>query len=47
VLGKGQVKLTLTGVPEPEAFMHAIKNACIAWVPGKAQQMLKFVPAGK
>ncbi|MBY0527113.1 MAG: PH domain-containing protein [Gemmataceae bacterium] len=45
VLSKGQVKLTLPGVPEPEAFKHAIVNACMAWVPGREKTWLTFVPA--
>ena len=36
VLSKGQVALTLPGVPEPEGFRHAVVNAVKAWVPGKA-----------
>jgi hypothetical protein len=45
IISKGNVKLRLPGVPEPDSFKHAIINACMAWVPGKAQQMLRFVPA--
>jgi len=45
VVAKGQVRLTLPGVPEPEAFRHAVVNACMAWVPGKAASWLKFIPA--
>jgi len=36
VVSKGQVVMTLPGVPEPEGFRHAIINAVKAWVPGKA-----------
>jgi hypothetical protein len=36
VLSKGQVALTLPGVPEPEGFRHAVVNAVKAWVPAKA-----------
>jgi hypothetical protein len=36
IVSKGQVVLTLPGVPEPEGFRHAIVNAVNAWVPGKA-----------
>ena len=36
VISKGQVALTLPGVPEPEGFRHAGVNAVKAWVPGKA-----------
>jgi hypothetical protein len=36
IVSKGQVALTLPGVPEPEGFRHAIVNAVKAWVPGKA-----------
>jgi hypothetical protein len=39
VVGKGQVLLSLPGVPEPESFRHAILNARNAWVPGKASTM--------
>ncbi len=45
IMSKGQVALTLPGVPEPEAFRHAIVNACMAWVPGRAHEWLRFVPA--
>ncbi len=43
VISQGQVKLRLPGVPGPEAFRHAILNACKAWVPGKASAPI--VPA--
>ena len=43
ILSKGQVALTLPGVPEPEGFRHAILNSCNAWVPGRARG--PFVPA--
>ncbi len=36
IISKGQVVLTLTGVPEPEGFRHAILDSVKAWVPGKA-----------
>ena len=36
VVSKGQVAMTLPGVPEPEGFRHAVVNAVKAWVPGKA-----------
>ena len=36
VLSKGQVAMTLPGVPEPEGFRHAVVNAVKAWVPAKA-----------
>jgi Bacterial PH domain len=45
IVSKGEVRLTLPGVPEPEAFRHAVINACMAWVPGKAAAWLKFIPA--
>jgi hypothetical protein len=35
VISKGQVALRLPGVPEPESFCHAIRNACRAWTPSK------------
>ncbi|MFN4258921.1 MAG: PH domain-containing protein [Gemmataceae bacterium] len=31
ILGKGQVKLILLGVPSPESVRHAILNAARAW----------------
>jgi hypothetical protein len=43
IVSKGQVVLTLAGVPEPEGFRHAILNACNAWVPNRARG--PFVPA--
>lgn len=43
VVAKGQVVLTLPGVPEPEGFRHAVVNAYKAWVPGKAKG--PFLPA--
>lgn len=43
IISKDQVVLTLAGVPEPEAFRHAILNARNAWVPGKFKGA--FVPA--
>jgi hypothetical protein len=45
IIAKGQVRMTLRGVPEPEAFRQAVVNACMAWVPGKAATWLKFIPA--
>jgi hypothetical protein len=45
IVSKGQVRLTLPGVPEPEAFRHAVINSCMAWVPGKAAAWMKFIPA--
>jgi hypothetical protein len=48
VISKGQVVLTLPGVPEPEGFRQAIINAVKAWVPGKATgpfQPASAVPA--
>jgi hypothetical protein len=44
IISKGQVAMTLRGVVGPEAFRHAILNACKAWVPGKAS-MDQFIPA--
>ncbi len=43
ILSGGKVALTLPGVPEPEGFRWAIRNAVSAWVPGKAAG--PFVPA--
>jgi hypothetical protein len=39
VLSRGQVVLTLGGVPEPEAFRQSILNAVMAWVPAKAKAL--------
>jgi hypothetical protein len=36
IISKGQVVMTLPGVPGPEAFRHNILDACKAWVPGRA-----------
>jgi hypothetical protein len=44
IVSKDRVALVLRGVPGPEAFRHAILNACKAWVPGKSA-MERFVPA--
>jgi hypothetical protein len=44
IISKGQVVLTLLGVPNAESFRHAIVNAYKAWVPGKADTG-HFVPA--
>jgi hypothetical protein len=43
IVSKGQVALTLPGVPEPEGFKHAIINSCNAWVPHRPRG--PFVPA--
>ena len=43
VLSKGEMKLKLPGVREPESFRQAILNAVKAWVPSKATG--PFVPA--
>jgi hypothetical protein len=45
LLSKGQVKLTLHAVKEPEVFYHAIRNACMAWVPDAPKKWLQFLPA--
>jgi uncharacterized membrane protein YdbT with pleckstrin-like domain len=45
VISGGQVKLKLTGVPEPEAVRRSILNAVMAWVPGKAAKSLPMIPA--
>lgn len=45
VISKGTVKLTLTGVPEPDAFRISILHACKAWVPEKSKEQGVFVPA--
>jgi hypothetical protein len=43
VLSGGKVVLTLTGVPEPEGFRQAVRNAVSAWIPGKPAG--PFIPA--
>jgi hypothetical protein len=43
IVSKGQVVLTLPGVPEPEGFRHAIINARNAWVPNRPRG--PFIPA--
>lgn len=35
ILSGDKVVLTLAGVPDAEAFRHAIVNACRAWAPGR------------
>ena len=40
IIAKGQVALTLSGVPGPESFRVAIVDACKAWVPGKASALV-------
>ena len=52
VVGKGQVVLTLPGVPEAEGFRQSVLNALMAWVPAKASALPMIpasaqVPAGK
>jgi Bacterial PH domain len=44
IVSKGRVVFALPGVPNPEAFRHAILNASMAWVPGKADTG-HFIPA--
>jgi hypothetical protein len=44
MVSKGQVVMTLRGVPNPQALRQAILNACKAWVPGRAA-LDGFVPA--
>jgi hypothetical protein len=43
IVSKGQVVMTLRGVPEPDGFRHAVLNACNAWVPDRPRG--PFVPA--
>jgi hypothetical protein len=43
VLSQGKTVLRMPGVPQPEAFRHAILNAARAWVPGKKAGV--FIPA--
>jgi hypothetical protein len=47
VLSGGKVVLTLPGVPEPEGFRRAIRNAVSAWVPGKPAGPFEPASAGK
>jgi len=44
IVAKDRVVMTLPGVPGPESFRHAIRNALKAWVPGKAATG-EFIPA--
>ena len=37
IVSKGEVVMTLRGVPEPDGFRHAILNSCNAWVPNRAR----------
>ena len=43
ILSQGKTALRLPGVPQPEAFRHAVLNAVRAWAPGKLNG--PFVPA--
>jgi len=45
IVSKGQVKMKLPAVPEPDSFRNAILNACAAWVEGKAKAFLPFQAA--
>jgi hypothetical protein len=45
VVGRGEIRLVLPGVPYPDAFRQAILHACMAWSPGRAAAWLKFLPA--
>jgi hypothetical protein len=47
VVSGGKVVLTLPGVPEPEGFRRAIRNAVSAWVPGKPAGPFDPASAGK
>jgi hypothetical protein len=47
IVHKGQVKLTIPAVPQPEAFRQAILNACMAWVPGRSAAWVAFPPGKK
>ncbi|MBX9677731.1 MAG: PH domain-containing protein [Gemmataceae bacterium] len=44
IISQGKTVLTLTGIPEPEGFRHAILNTRNAWAPGKSKT-LPFIPA--
>lgn len=39
IIRAGAVAMTLTAVPDPESFRHAILSARNAWVPGKVKTM--------
>ncbi len=39
ILNGDRIVLTLTGVPEPDGFRHAIIDSCTAWVPGKSKTL--------
>ena len=41
----GQVLFTFAGVPDPEAFRHAILATRNAWVPGMAKTSMHFLAA--
>ena len=45
IISKGKPRLKLRGITGPQAFRHAILNACTAWVPGKAAAMERFISA--
>lgn len=45
IISKGEVKLTLRGTPEAEAFRISILSACKAWVPEKSRSQGVFIPA--
>jgi hypothetical protein len=47
VVSNGKVVMTLTAVPGPEAFRHAVLQACSAWVPGKSVPTIPPVPPAK
>jgi hypothetical protein len=47
VLSGGKVVMTLPGVPEPEGFRRAVRNAVTAWVPGKPAGPFVSASAGK
>jgi hypothetical protein len=44
IMRAGNVAMTLSAVPDPEAFRHAILDARNAWVPGKVKA-LPFISA--
>jgi hypothetical protein len=44
IIRAGNVAMTLSAVPDPEAFRHAILDARNAWVPGKVKT-LPFISA--
>jgi hypothetical protein len=45
IWSKGEVVLTLPGVPEADAFAQAIRNACAAWGRTSTEPPASWIPA--